>query len=108
MNKETENPSSFKANEFIEYAEKSVVSKTIIKKPSGNISLFAFGKGEGLAEHSSPHEAFVQITDGTAEINIGGKLHRLSSGECIILPADIPHSLSAAERFKMILTMIKS
>ena len=108
MNNEKENTGSFKANEFIEYSDKSVVSKTIIKKPSGNITLFAFDKGEGLAEHSSPHEAFVQIIDGTAEINIGGTIHKLSSGECIILPADIPHSLLAADKFKMILTMIKN
>jgi len=108
MNIESENTGSFKANEFIEYSDKSVVSKTIIKKPSGNITLFAFDKGEGLAEHSSPHEAFIQITDGSAEINIGGKLNKLSTGECIILPADIPHSLLAADKFKMILTMIKN
>lgn len=108
MGSEKEINGSFKANEYIEYSGKSVVSKTIIKKPSGNITLFAFDKGEGLAEHSSPHEAFVQIIEGTAEINIGGTLNKLSSGECIILPADVPHSLSAVERFKMILTMIKN
>ena len=92
----------------IDYAEGSVVSKTIIKKPSGNITLFAFDKGEGLAEHSSPHEAVVQLLDGNAEIAIGGTIHNLQSGQSIILPANIPHSIKANDRFKMMLTMIKS
>lgn len=94
--------------ESIEYADGSVVSKTIVKKPAGNITLFAFDKGEGLAEHSSPHEALVQLLDGVAEITIGGTLHNLHTGQSIILPANIPHSLKANEKFKMMLTMIKS
>lgn len=92
----------------IEYADQSVVSKTIVKKPTGNITLFAFDQGEGLAEHSSPHEALVQILDGKAEITIGGKPNMLETGQCIILPADIPHALKAVERFKMMLVMIKN
>ena len=70
----------------IDYADNSVVSKTILKKPAGNITLFAFDKGEGLSEHSSPHEALVHVLDGTVEITIGGTPHNLHTGQCIILP----------------------
>lgn len=103
-----ETSKAFVPVESIEYAEGSVVSKTIVKKPTGNITLFAFDKGEGLAEHSSPHEALVQLLDGNAEITIGGTPYNLQTGKSIILPANIPHSLKANEKFKMMLTMIKS
>lgn len=98
----------FVSSESISYADGSVVSKTIVKKPAGNISLFAFDKGEGLAEHSSPHDALVQLLDGKAEITIGGSPFHLEAGQSIILPANIPHALKAIERFKMMLTMIKN
>lgn len=97
----------FSPLESIEYAERSVVSKMIMKKPAGNITLFAFDKGEGLAEHSSPHEALVGLLDGKAEITIGETSYNLQAGQSIILPANIPHSLKASEKFKMMLTMIK-
>ena len=103
-----DNDKVFTPTHSIEYAAKSVVSKTVIKKPSGNVTLFSFDKGEGLAEHSSPHEVMVQILDGHAEITIGGKLNNLHAGQCILLPSNIPHALKAKERFKMMLTMIKS
>ena len=103
-----ETSKTFLPVESIDYASNSVVSKTIIKKPTGNITLFAFDKSEGLAEHSSPHEAMVQILDGAAEITIGENQHILHAGQNIILPANIPHSLKASEKFKMMLTMIKS
>ena len=99
---------SFIAENSIDYASGSVVSKTIVKKASGNITLFAFDKGEGLSEHSSPHEALVQILDGSAEITIGVAVYNLESGKSIILPANVPHALKANEKFKMMLTMIKS
>lgn len=99
---------TFHPAESIEFADQSVVSKTIVKKPTGNITLFAFDKGEGLAEHSSPHEALVQLLDGKAEITIGGNPNMLETGQCIILPADIPHAIKAVERFKMMLVMIKN
>lgn len=99
---------NFSPTESIDYADGSVVSKTIVKKPTGNITLFAFDKGEGLAEHSSPHEALVQLLDGKAEITIGGNPYPLVAGQAIILPANIPHALKATERFKMMLTMIKT
>ena len=98
----------FNANESIAYAEGSVVSKTIIKKPTGTITLFSFDAGEGLSEHSSPHEALVQVLEGSVEITIGGEPSVVAEGECLILPANVPHALKAVERFKMLLTMIKS
>lgn len=106
MNIET--AKAFIPADSIDYAANSVVSKTILKKQTGNITLFAFDAGEGLSEHSTPHEAIVQILDGKAEITIGGNPHNLQTGQSIILPADVPHSLKANVRFKMMLTMIKS
>ena len=103
-----ETSKAFLPVESIAYADASVVSKMIVKKPAGNITLFAFDKGEGLAEHSSPHEALVQVLDGVAEITIGGTTHHVNAGQCIILPSNIPHSLKSNEKFKMMLTMIKS
>jgi quercetin dioxygenase-like cupin family protein len=91
----------------IEYASDSVVSKMIIKKETGNLTLFAFDKGQSLSEHTAPFDAAVQILDGTAEIIIGGESHILSAGEFIVMPADIPHAVKANEKFKMLLTMIK-
>jgi quercetin dioxygenase-like cupin family protein len=108
MSNETEISKIFIPADCIAYAANSVVSKTIIKKPTGNITLFAFDKDEGLAEHSSPHEALVQILDGKAEITIGGNPNNLETGQSIILPANIPHSIKANIKFKMMLTMIKS
>ena len=108
MSDTIESSKIFLPAENIAYADGSVVSKMIIKKPTGNITLFAFDKGEGLAEHSSPHEALVQVLDGTAEITIGGTLYNVKSGQCIILPSNIPHALKANEKFKMMLTMIKN
>lgn len=107
MSKKVEISEAINLAESIEYASSSIVSKSVIKKTAGNISLFAFDKGEGLAEHSSPHEALVQILDGVAKIIIGGDPITVCIGESVILPANIPHSLQAEEKFKMMLTMIK-
>lgn len=97
----------FSYNGSVTYAEKAVVSKQIIKKDSGNISLFAFDKGEGLSEHTTPFDAIVFIVDGKAEITIDGVAHNLKTGESIIMPANVPHALRAVEQFKMVLTMLK-
>lgn len=94
--------------ESIKYSDNAVVSKTIIKKPTGTVTLFSFDKGEELSEHTAPFDALVQIIDGEAEIVTGGKLNRVISGQTILLPSNIPHSLKAVEKFKMILTMIRS
>ncbi|MBK6936167.1 MAG: cupin domain-containing protein [Chitinophagaceae bacterium] len=107
MNTAIEPANIFNATESIAYAEKSVVSKTIIKKTTGTVTIFSFDKGEGLSEHSAPHEALIQIIDGAAEISIGGQPHHLVAGQSIILPANISHAVKATERFKMLLTMIK-
>ena len=96
-----------KLGDLLDYQEGSVVSRTIIKKSTGTITLFAFDAGEGLSEHSTPHDAVVEILDGTVEITIGGEPYRVSAGEGLLLPAGIPHALAAVTAFKMILTMIR-
>ena len=94
--------------EIIEYVSNSVVSKTIIKKSTGTVSVVAIETGEGLTEKTAPFDTFIQIIDGKAEIVINGKSNILNTGQSIIIPAFIPHIVKANERFKMILTNIKS
>ena len=94
--------------DLIDYQQASVVSRMIIKKPSGNVTIFAFDKGQGLSEHTAPFDALVNIIDGQAEVFISGKLFSLKNGQSIIMPANQPHSLKAKEKFKMALVMIKS
>jgi len=94
-------------NDLIAYQDGSVVSRTIIKKPKGNVTVFAFDTGEGLSEHTAPFDAMVTIIDGEAEIVISGETFTVKTGELIIMPADEPHSLHANKRFKMVLTMLK-
>ena len=90
------------------YADGAVVSKTIIKKDAGNLTLFAFDKGQELSEHTAPFDALVQVLDGKAEIIINKQPHTLTTGEFIILPANVPHALKAVEKFKMLLVMVKA
>ena len=97
----------FSFNNSISYADNAVVSKQILKKETGNITLFAFDKGEGISEHSTPFDAVVHIVDGKAAIIINGKSNIVEANETIIMPANIPHALKAVEKFKMVLTMIK-
>lgn len=92
----------------IDYADKAIVSKKILTSKGGNISLFAFDKDEALSEHTAPFDALVQIIDGEAKIVINGIENVLSKGQSIIMPANIPHALTADKRFKMLLTMIKN
>ena len=92
----------------VEYADGAIVSKTVLKKESGNISLFSFAKGEALSEHTAPFDAMIQVVDGKGEIIIGGNSFFLEAGQTIIMPANIPHAVKAVEKFKMVLTMIKS
>jgi quercetin dioxygenase-like cupin family protein len=108
QNNEFEKSKIFSYGESVEYAEGAIVSKTVLKKDTGNISLFAFDKGEALSEHTAPFDAMIQVVDGKAEIVIGGKSFFLEAGQTIIMPADIPHAVKAMERFKMVLTMIRS
>jgi quercetin dioxygenase-like cupin family protein len=92
---------------LVDYQPSTVVSKTILKKGSGTITLFAFGQGEKLSEHTAPFDALVHVLDGVAEISIDGKAYKLSKGEMILMPADIPHAVAALENFKMLLVMLK-
>ena len=97
-----------RATEVVGYQDGAVVSREIIKKPNGSVTLFAFDEGQGLSEHTAPFDALVQVVEGAAEIVISGRPHRLQSGEMILMPAGHPHALKAFKRFKMILTMIRS
>jgi len=92
---------------LLDYQEGAVVSRTLMKKATGTLTLFAFDEGEGLSEHSTPHDAVVQVLDGTVEITIGGTPHTARAGEGLLLPAGVPHALTAVTPFKMLLTMIR-
>lgn len=93
---------------LIDYQTGSVVSKTIIKQSAGTVTLFAFDKGEGLSEHTTPFDALIYIIDGEAEITIDRQLNVVKKDELLIMPANKPHALKAKEKFKMMLVMIKS
>ena len=93
--------------ELVDYQDGSVVSKEIIKKEKGSVTLFAFDKGQGLSEHTAPFDALVYVFDGKAEIMIAGKPVSVQAGEMVVMPADKPHSLKAVERFKMLLVMVR-
>jgi len=97
----------FSLTDKVTYAEGSVVSKIIIRNDRGNITLFAFDKGEFLSEHTAPFDAILQVLDGIGEVIIDGKSFQLSVGESIIMPANVRHAVMATEKFKMLLTMIK-
>ena len=112
-NKNSENAKNLAAQavtltDLIDYQEGSVVSRTIIDKNAGTVTLFAFDEGEGLSEHTAPYDALVYILDGDAEVVISGKPIRLKKGELTIMPANEPHALSAVTKFKMLLIMIRS
>jgi quercetin dioxygenase-like cupin family protein len=105
---EYEKGKAFSFSDSIEYSDGGIVSKTVLKNKMGNISLFSFDKGEALSEHTAPFNAMIQAVDGKGEITIGGKPNILETGQAIIMPANIPHEVKALEKFKMVLTMIKS
>ncbi len=92
----------------IAYADGSVVSKIVSKKETGNMTLFSFDKGQGLSEHTAPFDAFIQVLEGTATVTIDNKPYTLNANDVINMPAGIPHAVFATERFKMLLTMIRS
>jgi quercetin dioxygenase-like cupin family protein len=91
-----------------QYQDGAIVSREIIKKQTGTVSVFAFDAGQGLSEHTAPFDALVQVLEGTVEIRIAGQPHRLRAGDVILMPAGQPHALQAIDRFKMMLTMIRS
>jgi quercetin dioxygenase-like cupin family protein len=105
---EFEKSKVFSFSESVEYSDGGIVSKTVLKKQTGNISLFSFAKGEALSEHTAPFDAMITVVDGQGEVLIGGKSYILNSGQSIIMPANITHAVNAIEKFKMVLTMIKS
>jgi quercetin dioxygenase-like cupin family protein len=94
--------------ELIAYQDGAVVSKTLLDKGIGTITLFGFDEGQGLSEHTAPYDAFVQVTDGEAEVIISGEKFTLQAGQMIIMPANKPHSVKAVRRFKMLLVMIRA
>ena len=94
--------------DLVAYEAASVVSRTVIEKPTGTVTLFAFDAGQGLSEHTAPFDALVTVLDGVAEITIGGNAMTVGQGDMVIMPAGEPHALKAPERFKMMLVMIKS
>ena len=93
--------------DLIDYQDGAVVSRTIVEKEAGTISLFAFDEGQGLSEHTAPFDALVYSLDGEVEVTLSGKVVLLKKGEMVIMPANKPHALKATKRFKMLLTMIK-
>ena len=94
--------------DLVSYHEGSIVSRTIIDKPTGTCTLFAFAEGQGLSEHTAPFDALVHLLDGEAEVTISAKALHLKEGDMVIMPANEPHALKAIKRFKMMLVMVKS
>lgn len=92
---------------LVEYSTEGIVSKRVLEKRTGNITLFAFDEGQKLSEHTAPFDAMVQVIEGKGEIVINGKGNLLEAGQSIIMPANIPHAVNAVSKFKMLLTMIK-
>lgn len=95
-------------SELVSYQDSSVVSKTLIDKKIGTLTMFSFGDGQGLSEHAAPFDAVVQVVDGEAEVVINGEAQTVVAGQMVIMPANIPHELKAVKPFKMLLTMIRA
>jgi quercetin dioxygenase-like cupin family protein len=102
-----EPPEVVTLKDAVQYAQGSIVSKTVLKREIGSITLFAFDAGQGLSEHTAPFDAVVQVLDGRAELIIGGQPLQVSEGQMMIMPANIPHAVKANQPFKMLLTMIR-
>ena len=99
--------SQFRFSEKVDYSPEGIVSKRVIDRPAGTVTLFAFDKDQRLSTHSAPYDAMAEVVEGRAEIVIDGKPNYLEAGDTIIMPAGIPHGVIATEKFKMVLTMIK-
>ena len=97
-----------KLSEMVNYQDGTIVSKTLINKDKGTITLFAFDKDQSLSEHTAPFDALLQVIDGEVEVVISSKKHHLTIGEMILMPANVPHAVKAIEKFKMMLIMIKT
>jgi len=94
-------------SQMVEVQEGSVVSRTLVDRPAGTVTLFAFDEGQGLSEHTAPYDALVYILEGEAVVTVSGVEHRVSAGEALLMPAGEPHSLRAEEAFKMLLVMVR-
>ena len=107
-----QNPTSIEspavAADLVSYQAGSVVSRALVKKSAGTVTLFAFDAGQGLSEHTAPFDALVHVLDGRASVTVGGQPHDVAAGQMLLLPANVPHALHAPERFKMLLTMIRA
>ncbi len=101
-------PGPANLNDLIRFQDDAIVSRTMIKNTGGSVTVFAFDGGQELSEHTVPFDALVYIFDGEAEIRIADSMHRVVAGETIVLPADVPHAVKAVQRFKMMLSMVKS
>ena len=99
---------SIRLVDLADYQPGAIVSREILRKKTGTVTLFAFDAGQGLSEHTAPFDALVQVLDGEAEITIAGKRHRVRTGETILMPAQKPHALRADSRFMMMLTMLRA
>ncbi len=99
---------TFTYKELVNYQEGSVVSRTILDKDPGTVTVFAFDKGQNLSEHTAPYDALVEVVEGTGMVTIEGKNFELLEGQQIIMPANVPHAVSATEKFKMVLVMIRA
>ncbi|WP_449015959.1 cupin domain-containing protein [Prevotella sp.] len=97
----------FSANKVIDYADGGVISKELVHSNAGSVTLFSFDAGQGLSEHSAPFDALIQVIEGKMELTVEGTKHVISAGESFIIPSNAHHSVNAAERFKMIITMIR-
>jgi quercetin dioxygenase-like cupin family protein len=104
----SDEPQVSRVVDLVSYQSGAVVSRIVVKRDAGNVTLFAFDAGQELSEHTAPYDALVQVLDGEAEITIAGRSHRLRAGDLILMPANKPHAVRAAARFKMLLTMIRS
>ena len=93
--------------DLVQYADGSIVSRALVQKPVGSLTLFAFDAGQGLNEHTAPYDAYVQVLDGEGELVVGGTPIRVTAGDTVLMPAGVAHSVAATRRFKMLLTMIR-
>ncbi len=97
-----------KLSALVDYGPGAVVSRTLLDHPAGTLTVFAFDEGQGLSEHTAPYDATVEVVEGAGEFTVGGQVHTVREGELLIMPAGVPHSVRARERFKMLLIMIRS
>lgn len=108
MSATIEHTDVFNVTDGLAYQNHAIVSRVLLKKPSGNVTLFAFDGDQELSEHTCPYEALLHVLDGSAEVTIGGEPHSLAEHQAIVLPAGVPHAVRASEPFKMLLTIIRA